>query len=176
MRTYVLDRRAERSRPLPPRDRAPSPMDGRGRRPRTAEPPARGRAAARPALRRARVAEVREGGHAVARAVLRAYSARQGPIAPRRSRSSSSDEGGRRWVSWSLTTAGGSQTRCGRRWSRCCPNARRTRSAVSRDCSEGGKSGDVSQGQAPGDAPRRARAAQVAGLVSQRLQSRPRLA
>ena len=34
VRTYVLDRSAPRSGPLPPSDRAPSTLDGRGRRPR----------------------------------------------------------------------------------------------------------------------------------------------
>ena len=40
VRTYVLDRPAARSRPLPPSNRAPSTLDGRGRRPRAAEPAA----------------------------------------------------------------------------------------------------------------------------------------
>ena len=46
MRTYVLDRAAERPHSLPPGDRAPSTVDGRGRGPRAPEPPARGRAPA----------------------------------------------------------------------------------------------------------------------------------
>jgi len=46
-----LPAQTERERPPPPRDRAPSPLDGRGRRSRAAEPAARG-CATRTSLRR----------------------------------------------------------------------------------------------------------------------------